>query len=314
MRLTLTLFLLIIGGSAFSQMRTTFNQYMINPGLLNPGFMDIQSHFGGTLAYRKQYMSAGETPLTIAANGFYRFNHYQGVGMIVTNDKVAGINTLDVGFSYAHNVWLTRGLALGLGVKASYQQRTMENDYVYFSEMDPVLSSKLNTFGFGAGVGLSLQSEDFQFGLSLPNILNNGLGKKYAFAANDNHFYSNISYKCRFSDGFIFVPSAMVKGVSGSPISMAFDGHFLLGQLVWIGGGYHTDNTVGASAGLFLKKGVRVVYSYESAFFTAHTRFNNTHEITVSFATDLKDYPFGTRLYRKKNGKHRKNPDPSRRR
>jgi len=286
---------------------------MLNPGLLNPGYMDIQTRYGGTLAYRKQYMTVGETPLTIAANGFYRFNHNAGVGMIVTNDKVGTINTLDVGFSYAYNVWLSRNVALGLGVKASYQQRTMENNFVYFSELDPTLSS-LKSFGFGAGVGLSLQSENFTFGVSLPNMLNNGLGKKYAFALNDNHFYSNIAYKLRFSDNFVFVPSALVKGVSGAPLSIALDGHVLISQLVWFGGGYRSDNTVAVSAGLFFDKGVRVVYTYESAYFSGHTRFNNTHEISINYQRSIKQYPFATRLYRKKNGKHRRNPDPSKRR
>jgi len=313
MKLAITLSFLAIGSSVFSQLRTTFNQYMLNPALVNPGFMDVQTRFGGALTYRKQWLSAGETPVTFAANGYYRLTRNHGVGMIVTNDRVGNINTLEVGLSYTYHLWITNKIALGLGVKAGFNQRSMQSDYVYFGDgADPVLAN-LKTGGINVGTGLSLQSKNFTFGVSVPYLFNNSLNGPYAYVIGNNHFYTHMSYKLHASDNFVFVPSILLKGVSGAPLSMSFDGHVLINQLVWLGGGYRSDNTVGLSAGLFFKHGLRVVYSYETAYFSAHTRFNSTHEISLNYAQSIEELPFQLRLYRKKNGKMYKRPDPNNR-
>jgi hypothetical protein len=90
---------------------------------------------------------------------------------------------------------------------------------------------------------------------------------------------------------------------------MSFDGHFLIGQFIWFGGGYRSDNTLALSAGVFLEKGLRIVYTYESASFSPHKRMDLSHEISLNYARSLKDNPFSQRIFlRKRSGKHYKHP------
>lgn len=311
MRILLTGAFLLSTFVSLAQMQPTYNQYVINPNLINPGYIDLSTRFGAAVVARKNWATGEGTPLTIAANGYYRLNDNHSVGMLASQDRVNDVNTTEVGLSYAYHLRISRRYWLGFGAKASFQARGGTADYVYFGPgIDPTLET-VKSASMTAGTGLSLQSRNLIFGVSLPFMLNNAIGSRNSFKVYDNHLYTYLAYKLRASDNFIFTPSVMAKGVAGSPVNLSFDGHVLFSQLIWLGGTYRSDNTAGISAGVFLPKGIRVIYSYENSMFTGHTRFDNSHEITVNYAQSLETLPFQKRLYRKKNGKHYKNPDPS---
>jgi type IX secretion system PorP/SprF family membrane protein len=303
--------MVLAGCTAWSQMQTTYNQYMLNTNMINPAYIDLDARFGANVSGRKAWTTGEGTPLSIAANGYYRLDDAHSVGMIASNDRIANTSTTEVGFSYTYDLRIARRLWLGLGAKASFQQRGVGDDYTYFGPgVDPVLE-KPGQIGFTAGAGFTLQNKNFTFGASLPFMLNNSLGNRNQFTLYDNHAYSHISYKMRASDDFIFIPSALMKAVKGSKVNLSFDGHFLIKQVVWVGGGYRSDNTVGGSVGIFLPKGLRIVYSYETATWSAHKSLTNTHEVTLNYAQSLETLPFQRRLHRKRSGKLYRNPDPS---
>lgn len=300
---------LFVFGTLSAQMRSQYSQYMLNQGLINPGFTDIETRYGGIVAMRKQWMSTGDTPLTGFAGGHYRFTKNHSVGGTVISDQVGDVNTTDVAASYTYHLWLTQKFAIGLGVKMGYQQIAMKNNFVYFdNELDPVLN-RTRKAGFNLGTGLSMQSKNFLFGFSMPFLFNNALANsKMTYNTDYNHIYTSIGYKIRFTDNFILYPSAMVKTGGGAPTSMSFDGHFLINQFIWFGGGYRSDNTVALSAGFFLEKGLRIVYTYETAYFSPHKRMDATHEFSINYARSIYESPFSKRQYRKRNGKMYKKP------
>jgi type IX secretion system PorP/SprF family membrane protein len=280
---------------------------MLNQSVYNPGFMDINTRYSATATFRKQWLSYTDAPLTFNANGHYNITRNHGVGMLAGTDKIDNITTTNISASYTYHAWLNSKVALGMGVKLGYEQRSIQNNYVYFAESDPTLN-QLKTAGFNMGAGLSIQSRNFDFGFSLPYLFNNRMGNSSTiYSTEATTFYSNIGYKMRFNDFFVLYPTILVKGVSGAPISMSFDGHFLYNQLFWFGGGYRSDNTVSLSCGVFLDEGLRIVYSYESAYFTPHKRMDSSHEITLNYARTIKEFPFSKRTYTtRKGGQFRK--------
>jgi type IX secretion system PorP/SprF family membrane protein len=299
--------------SVQAQLRSNYSQYMLNQGVINPGYADIESRYGAVLSARKQWFTMDGTPFTVFANGHYSFTRNHAVGGTISSDNINGVNIFDVSANYVYHLWLTKKLALGLGVKVGYQQVATKSDYVYFEHpgdyLDPTLAN-LKSGGLNLGTGISLQSQNLLFGFSLPYLFNNSLAakKSAAYETEDNHFYTTLGYKLRFNDNLILYPSLMLKGVSGAPYSMSFDGHILVSQLVWFGGGYRSDNTVALSVGLFLEKGLRVVYTYESAAFSPHKRMDSSHEVSLNYARSLRDNPFSERIFRKRNGKLYKRP------
>lgn len=310
MKQLITAFLILLSVAAQAQLRPTFSQYMLNQGVINPGYADIETRYGGVVSARKQWMTMAGTPFTVFANGYYRFTQNHTVGGTISNDNVNQVNVLDISANYVYHAWLSRNLALGMGIKFGYQQVATNGDYVYFDPTgvtDPVLDYR-KSGGLNLGAGVSLQSKNFMFGFSAPYLFNNTLlhTKAAIYTTDDNHFYTTLGYKIRFSDAFILYPSMMLKAVYGAPYSMSFDGHALINQFFWFGGGYRSDNTVAISAGFFLEKGLRVVYTYETAYFSPHKRMDVSHEISLNYARSIYDSPFARRQYVKKNGKRYK--------
>lgn len=308
MKNLLAFVVIAISFCGFGQNRSTINQYMLNQSVFNPGYMDITTRYSATINARKQWLSYTDAPLTLTANGHYSFTRNHGIGMLAGTDKIDNITTTNISASYAYHAWLSRKVALGMGIRLGYEQRTIQNNYVYFAETDPTLN-QLKTAGFNMGAGLSIQSENLDFGISLPYLFNNRMaGPSTIYGTEAVTFYSNLGYKMRFNDFFILYPTVMVKGVSGAPLSMSFDGHVLYNQLFWFGGGYRSDNTVSVSCGVFLDEGLRIVYSYESAYFSPHKRMDSGHEITLNYARTIKDFPFSKRTYTtRKGGQFRRN-------
>jgi type IX secretion system PorP/SprF family membrane protein len=288
--------------SVNGQNRFNFNQYMLNQNTFNPGYLDAYTRFGGTVIARKQWMTTASSPLSFQGNGYYQFTKNHGVSGLINQDNIENFNTIEVSTGYTYHAWLGKKVALGLGLRIGFEQRGQKNNFVYFNELEPTLN-KTSSAAFQMGTGFSLQSQNFDFGFSLPHIFNNTYpNKSMTYKTDYNTFYGHFGYKLRFNDNFILYPSALIKGVKGSLPSMSFDGHFLVNQMAWFGGGYRSDNTVSLSAGILLDKGLRLIYTYESAIFSPHTRIDVTHEITVNYARSIADNPFAKRRYTKRKG------------
>ena len=290
-----------------AQLRSIYNQYMLNQGIFNPGYMDISTRYSATVHFKKEWMTVPGTPVTFSANGHYHITKNHGIGGVAINDYASGVNSLEIAGLYNYHVWLGEKTALGLGVKVGYQQRSMKTDYIYFSEKEPTLDNRV-TRGVNLGVGLSIQSQNFDFGLSMPSIFDNSLANSSTiYTTTNNHFYSHIGYKIRFNDNIILYPTVMARAVKGSPVSLSFDGHFLFGQMIWAGGGYQSDNSVTGSFGIFLEKGLRLVYTYQTSTFSTHRQLEHSHEITINFARTIEDLPFAKRKFiTRKGGQFRK--------
>lgn len=302
-------FSIFISSLCVAQLRTNFSQYMINPGLLNPSYMDINTRYSASLTFKRQWMSMPDAPINFAFNGHYSFTGSHGVGIVALSDKINDIQTTDIGINYAYRAYVNDYAAFGFGLKVSYHQRTFTNDYVYFSPgIDPTITGT-STSGVNVGFGASFQSRNFECGVSVPFLFDNSLGnKKNIYLPNNNHSYVMIGYKIRPSDWFIFYPSILGKASLGSPINISFDGHFLINQFYWFGGGFHTDKSATLSAGLFLDKGLRLVYTYETSTFTEHKRLDVGHEITFNYARNIGDSPFNKRRFIHKSSKRKKRP------
>lgn len=293
---------LFVSQQAFSQNRTFFNQYMINAGTFNPAWTNIFTETGAFLNYRKQYIKQANSPESIYANVFHHIDRNHSIGGSVLNDRFSNFNQLEASANYVYHVWFQEKVALGFGIKAAYTQRAFnQNNYSYFDPLEPTLDNELINRGFNFGVGISLSSKNFDFNAALPYIFAN-----YAPNASRNyrigklHGYSSIGYKFRISEDFIFHPTAYTKMVFGSPISAAADLNFLVNRFWWFGAGYRTNNSASVTAGVFLKNGLRVIYSFETASFTGFKTSGSSHELNLVYAKPFGEKSFQKRKYSRK--------------
>lgn len=267
------------------QQQVNFNQAILHPGIYNPAFMDIHLDMDVSLLGRRQWMSVPHGSKGLGLFAYKNLNDRNGLAITSVSEAFDNIRYSDFGLNYARRIWLAKTVSLGIGVKGAIQQRLIDNDFIYFStKVDPTVqqNSAIRTFNFGTG--LSLQSDNLDFGVSLPNILNNSYSKaKKGSLLDYNHLYVHAGYKFRPTDIWVVYPSSIVRIVPGSRLSVSADVHALYNQLFWFGGGMRTDKTLAIALGLFADNGFRIVYSYETSSFTEHKLLQSTHEVTISY-------------------------------
>lgn len=309
MKYVLSLISLLFLLNTNGQLNTNFNQYMLHQNATNPAFIDINTWYSASVVMRRQWMSMDEGPITYMAHGHYTFDRNNAAALMVTSDKTNDVSRTEFAANYAYRVWFGTRMAMGLGIKAGYQQTSVGGDYVYFSSgPDPTLS-KLKYGGLSLGTGISLQSKNFDAGISLPSLFNNAITQPLrdnlpAF----NHIYATLGYKFRFDDMVVLYPTLLVKAVEGTAPSFSFDTHLLYNQFLWVGAGYDSDNTLSTSLGVFFDKGFRIVYSFESSWLTRHERLESSHEVSIILARPHILNPFSERTYRSKRGGAKRKP------
>ena len=122
-----------------------------------------------------------------------------------------------------------------------------------------------------------------------------------------NNLFISTGYKFRWDNGFyVFYPTVSIRSIVGAPLNVSADMNFLLNQLIWLGAGYRTDNTIVASAGIFLDLGWRFVYTYNNAALTKHFNTGSNHELSIGYARTIPENPFTYRKFTKTNGEMKK--------
>lgn len=306
MRIILALFLLLgiaflqVGTGCLAQSRPILNQYMLHQPTFNPGYLDPTTKFSVNSLYRRQWMQQNNFPEIGYLYGHYNFDRTHGLGAMISNDLMNGLNQFEASVNYVYNVPLANGYNLGMGIKAGFnEQNLISPELTYFDPTEPTLASGFTHRYMNLGVGASISSKTFDVHLSLPYIFGNHLlNKSLIYSSQYNHLYFSTGYKIRFSDWFIMYPTAIVTAVRGSRVHAKVNVNFLASQLIWYGVGISSDLAANLSLGVFTQGGLRFTYSYDNSFFTKHFNTGISHEISVSYAKTLENNPFNKRKAR----------------
>lgn len=306
MKITLLASIFILFGlQAFAQNRTTYNQYIINPGTYNPGYIDINAEAGFSAIYRRQWLQQANGPQSVLANGFYNISRNHGVGVTFSNDGVDKYNQMEAGANYVYHLWHNESLAIGLGAKVNYYQQSYnQSHYTVFDAYDTTLSLGQKLSGVNFGFGVSLTTRNFLFNLGMPGLFANSLGNsEYRYSLKNSHYYLSTGYKFTVNEDLVFYPTIFAKTAIGAPLNYAADLNFILKQKFWLGAGYKSGNSVVATFGMYFENGLRVVYNMESMPISKFTGAGFSHEISIGLGQGFGPLSFGKRHHINKSGR-----------
>jgi type IX secretion system PorP/SprF family membrane protein len=314
--LVVLLFTVTVG---FSQSRQFYNQYMLNPGFLNPANMDVFTKYGTIFMSHYDYTSQDNSASNFALLSHYNYRPHLGFSGLAVNDNFGGYNQMEIAgnVAYKHFTRSNGGMSFSYGMRLGFTQNTLNASNLYYRQLDdPTLTQPgINKFGLNLGVGFSMVTPDFDLNVSLPGLLGNRLPsspidttfKRSMFDMKSNNLFISTGYKFRWDNGYyVFYPTVSFRSIVGAPINISADVNFLLNQLIWLGAGYRTDNTIVASAGVFLDLGWRFVYTYNNAALTKHFNTGPSHEISIGYARTIPENPFTYRKFTKTNGDTKK--------
>ncbi len=287
----LAIILLLVSSAVLAQQETVYTFYRQHMNLVNPAYAGVDSITVVSSTLRKQWTGIANAPETQAISFGTSLGKKVGFGMTVINDQTFIEKQTFVSLDFSYKLKMSETADVYFGIKAggsSYNVNTSGLE-TYNVQADPALAS-ISTFNPNIGVGAVYKEGPMYISLSIPRLLNtkkatNDAG--YASVATDSpHIYLSGGYDVPLQGEFsslILKPSAMLRYVSGAPVSLDLTAMLQIDKIFELGGMYRTDKAYAAMATVVISKRLVFGFAYEMSTQPTLAAAKNTNEILLQF-------------------------------
>lgn len=279
---------------AIGQQSPSFTEYNYNPFVINPAYAGVLKNSELTLSnigFGSQSLQGTPRSLTGTFNTPLR-NEKMGLGFGFLNDEIGVTSATQISGSYSYKIFLNDNahpywkvydrsfVSFGLNAGALiYNQDLLSLGL----QSDPNFAENINTTLPTVGAGILFGHANFFAGISAPNLLGE------TFANQDNlelsqPIYGYTGYHFvldRYNPNFVLKPSMLFKYENGAPVQIDANLGLNFKNIVELGAGYRTSNTLNAFLGFYLLENFRFVYSYSQG--GGDSPLGNTHGIILSY-------------------------------
>lgn len=273
--------------ASFAQQIPQYSQYMLNDYILNPAMTGQHDYWEVKSNNRLNWIGITDAPRTfiLSAHGPFR-KHNMGMGGSVFADITGPTSRVGFYLSYAYHLKLSKSLKLGMGLSLGLLQYRIDGTKVTLRENgDPVFPNQMMTvYTADATFGINLKHKNFNFGISLPQIIGNDLkfleNQEETRSSLARHYMAMGGYTFRVGD-FGIMPNVLLKYVH--PVPPQFDAgvKFDWRDQFWIGASYRHDDAVSFLGGLAYKDFLVIAYSYDLSTSNLNNYSNGSHELMV---------------------------------
>ena len=273
--------------ASYSQQIPQYSQYMLNDYILNPATTGQHDYWEVKSNNRLQWIGITDAPRTfiLSANGPFR-KYNMGMGGAVFADVTGPTSRVGFYLSYAYHLKLSKSLKLGMGLSFGLLQYRIDGTKVTLADNgDPVFPNQMMTvYTADATFGINLKHKNFNFGISLPQIIGNDL----KLLENQEDTKSSLARHYMAMGGYIFhvgdfgiMPNLLVKYVA--PTMPQFDAgvKFDWREQFWIGASYRHEDAVSFLGGLAYKDFLIIAYSYDMSTSNLRNYSDGTHEMMI---------------------------------
>ncbi|MCK0192542.1 type IX secretion system membrane protein PorP/SprF [Arenibacter sp. F20364] len=281
--------LFLIFGWLSAQQEGLFTNYRYHMNAYNPAYVSPGGETAITSSYRQQWTGVEEAPRTIVVSFGTRLGEKKGLGVSVMNNKTFIESQTFIGIDYSYKLQLSEKSELYLGLKAvgnSYSVNTAGLE-TYNIQADPSISS-ISDFNPNIGAGILFKREALFFSLAMPRMLStdraeNRNGTATATVA-EPHLYATVGYDLPLGKGnLILKPSALMRQVSGAPISVDINTMLSFNNDFELGASYRTDSAFAGLVNLSLQKRLTLGFAYEVSTRSELASAKNTNELFLRF-------------------------------
>lgn len=246
------------------------------------------THMSGENPRGRNYWSEYEAP---EAHG--------GVGLTVINDRTGPMNRFSGYGTLTYHIGLSPKTNLSGGFSAGFQQLRLNAGKLDFGEqypIDPSVSGSayVNRLRPDFNAGLWLYSARYFAGVSAMNIIPQGVGFNNGAINGDRvtllsgkqlpHLFVTGGYMMFLTEQISLLPSAMVKWISPTPVSVDVNAKLQWQDVIWTGINYRFKDGFGAMVGMNINPSVNISYSYDYITSKLNNVSSGTHEILIGFA------------------------------
>ena len=289
MKKLLPISILVLGVifSSFGQQVPQYSQYMLNDYILNPAMTGQHDYWEVKSNNRLHWIGITDAPRTfiLSAHGPFR-KHNMGMGGSVFADITGPTSRIGFYLSYAYHLKLSKSLKLGMGLSMGLLQYRIDGTKVtLYEDGDPVFPNQMMTvYTADATFGLNLKHKNFNFGISIPQIIGNQLkfleNQENPESQLARHYMAMGSYTFRVGD-FGIMPNVLLKYVYPAPPQFDAGVKFDWRDQIWLGACYRHDDAVSFLGGFAYNDFLTVAYSYDMSTSNLRNYSDGTHELMV---------------------------------
>jgi len=267
-----------------------YTQYMYNTMSVNPAYVGSRGHATITALGRAQWIGFDGAPDTqtlsydtpIGYNGL-------GLGLNLVNDKIGpSLETyLDGNVSYTIDTGEEGNLAFGLKLGARLLNINWSEDYRYDAVDDAFADNVVNKFLPTIGAGIYYYEPDWYLGLAVPNFLSqehyDGDLNIEQTAVERMHFFFIAGLVLDLSQDIKFKPAALLKVVSGAPLSLDVSANFMFVEKFRAGLAWRWGDSIAALLGFQASQSLYLGYSYDLTTSNYNVANEGTHEVLLRY-------------------------------
>jgi type IX secretion system PorP/SprF family membrane protein len=301
----------------FAQQNIQFTQYIFNATSVNPAYAGYKEEWYAQLGLRSQWVGLDGAPQTasISIDGITNPVHKRhGIALQLTADKLGPQSAQSAYLNYAFRLRLdeadTKRLAIGFGLGVT--QFSLDG-----AMLDPIASGdptvptgKISNFVPDLRFGIYYSSPSWYAGVSVMDLLSGDQENnifRWDNTTTDNirirrHLYFITGALFDLEPGLKFRPSLLWKEDFRGPSSLDLNAMFILGEKLWLGGGWRTGVSVferdyqrytgnklsklNSFSGIIQVEAtprLRIGYSYDYIVSKLSSVQNGSHEVTLGF-------------------------------
>ena len=303
-RYTIILFLTLTAVSAKAQYDVAFGHYWAMEPSFNPAAVGKEDKLNVVAAYATQLSGFEHNPKTMYAAAdmpFYAMNSYHGVGVQFINDAIGLFTHKRFGLQYAYQPQLWGG-KLSLGVQATMLSENFDGSKLEVIDTgDRALpTSSVNGTSFDISAGIYYNHRKWYAGVSVLhlNAPKVELGERNEINVSSTYYLTG-GYNIQLKNPFLTIHTSVLGRTDGVAYRADISGRLKYThekRVLYAGLSYSPTNSITVQIGGDVH-GVHLGYSYE-IYTSAINIGNGSHELYVSYQTDLNLFKKGRNLHK----------------
>lgn len=291
-RIVISVFVFLMTLSVYGQQDPQYTHYMYNMNVVNPAYAGSHDSAHLNFLARTQWVGLDGAPETITFGVHSPVGKRVGLGLTAIADKLGPLREQNIygDFSYTLPVGNMHKLAFGLKAGVTMIHADFPN-LVLTNQGDRAFENKLNRMLPNFGLGAYYYSEDFYVSLSMPNVLETLWFEKdqgrITKASERTHLFLSGGYVFDVSKSLKLKPSALVKAVTGAPLSIDLSLNALFSEKFELGVSYRLDDSVSGLINFRASPSMRIGYSYDHTVSNLGNYNSGTHEVILLFNFDF---------------------------
>jgi len=267
------------------QSKSQFTQYMYNTITLNPAYAGSKEDLNVFGMYRAQWLGVEGAPKTGVFSIEGLVGRRTGVGVNFTSDRVGISDQSSITLDYSYIVPLSPAYKLAFGLSGTANLLNIDYEKLHSKDVDSSQQNINGEFSPNAGAGIFLYSNNFYFGVSVPNILEKTRYENAIKSKVSEHLNTNVisGYVFDMNNSMRLKLATLVNVGKDSPLSFDLTANIMFFDRFVLGGAWRSSGTISALAGFQLGESFFMGYAYDLEKTKLSNNGAGTHELFIKY-------------------------------